>query len=37
MGYPCAIAARMVLDKEIQEEGLVLPMKKDIYKPILMR
>ncbi len=37
VGYPCAIAARMVMDKEIQEKGMVLPMKKDIYNPMIMR
>ncbi len=37
VGFPCAIAAKMVMDKEIQDKGLVLPMKKDIYKPMLLR
>ena len=37
VGYPAGIAARMVLDKEIQRKGLVLPFSKDIYKPMLMR
>ncbi len=37
VGYPCAIAARMVLDREIQDTGSILPKKKDIYKPMLMR
>ncbi|TRY81173.1 hypothetical protein TCAL_11846 [Tigriopus californicus] len=37
VGYPCAIATKMVLDKEIQKRGMVLPFSQDIYKPILMR
>lgn len=35
VGYPAAIAAKMVLDGEIQQKGVVLPISKDIYKPIL--
>ncbi|XP_035012716.2 alpha-aminoadipic semialdehyde synthase, mitochondrial isoform X2 [Hippoglossus stenolepis] len=37
VGYPTAIAARMVLDGEINTKGLVAPMTKDIYGPILAR
>ncbi|XP_068169200.1 alpha-aminoadipic semialdehyde synthase, mitochondrial [Antennarius striatus] len=37
VGYPAAIAARMLLDGEINAKGLVLPMKKDIYGPVLTR
>eukprot|EP00095_Tigriopus_kingsejongensis_P002741 maker-scaffold138_size318692-snap-gene-0.8 protein:Tk02741 transcript:maker-scaffold138_size318692-snap-gene-0.8-mRNA-1 annotation:"hypothetical protein DAPPUDRAFT_334150" len=37
VGYPCAIATKMVLDKEIQKTGMVLPFSQAIYKPILMR
>ena len=37
VGFPCAIATRMVLDKEIQRKGMVLPFTKDIYKPMLDR
>ncbi|KAM4553072.1 alpha-aminoadipic semialdehyde synthase, mitochondrial isoform 1-T3 [Fundulus diaphanus] len=37
VGYPAAIAARMVLDGEISTKGLVLPMTKDIYGPALAR
>jgi len=37
VGYPAAIAAKMVLDKEIQTPGMVRPFTKDIYKPMLMR
>ncbi|XP_047244620.1 alpha-aminoadipic semialdehyde synthase, mitochondrial [Girardinichthys multiradiatus] len=35
VGYPAAIAARMVLDGEISTKGLVVPMTKDIYGPAL--
>ena len=37
VGYPCAIATKMVLDEEIQRKGMVLPFTQDIYKPILSR
>ncbi|XP_067091599.1 alpha-aminoadipic semialdehyde synthase, mitochondrial isoform X1 [Osmerus mordax] len=37
VGYPAAIAARMVLDGEISKKGLVVPMTKDIYGPALKR
>ena len=37
VGYPTAIATQMVLDGEIQEKGIVLPLSRDIYKPILSR
>ena len=37
VGYPCAIATKMVLDGEIQKTGMVLPFSQDIYKPILSR
>ena len=37
VGFPCAIATRMVLDNEIQRKGMVLPFTKDIYKPMLDR
>lgn len=37
VGYPAAIAARMVLDGEISTKGLVVPMTKDIYGPALAR
>ncbi|XP_061578199.1 alpha-aminoadipic semialdehyde synthase, mitochondrial [Cololabis saira] len=37
VGYPAAIAARMVLDGEINERGLVVPMKKEVYGPALAR
>ena len=37
VGFPCAIATRMVLDNEIQTKGMVLPFTKDIYRPMLDR
>ena len=37
VGYPCAIATKMVLDEEIQRKGMVLPFTQDIYKPMLSR
>uniref|UniRef100_A0AAY4BA69 Alpha-aminoadipic semialdehyde synthase, mitochondrial n=1 Tax=Denticeps clupeoides TaxID=299321 RepID=A0AAY4BA69_9TELE len=37
VGYPAAIAARMVLNGEITTKGLVVPMTKDIYAPVLKR
>lgn len=37
VGYPAAIAARMVLDGEITTKGLVVPMSKEIYEPALAR
>nr|DBA31242.1 TPA: hypothetical protein GDO54_007120 [Pyxicephalus adspersus] len=37
VGYPTAIAAKMVLDGEIDGKGLVIPLTKNIYGPILER
>ncbi|KAF0040448.1 hypothetical protein F2P81_006346 [Scophthalmus maximus] len=37
VGYPAAIAARMVLDGEICSKGLVVPMTKEVYGPVLAR
>ncbi|XP_075230422.1 lysine ketoglutarate reductase/saccharopine dehydrogenase isoform X2 [Lycorma delicatula] len=37
VGLPAAIAAKMVLDGEIQEHGMVLPFTPDMYRPILSR
>jgi len=37
VGYPCAIATKMVLDGEIQRKGMVLPFSQDIYRPMLQR
>ncbi|UJR16111.1 hypothetical protein I4U23_003023 [Adineta vaga] len=35
VGLPAAIATRMLLDGEIHERGVVVPVKRTIYKPIL--
>ncbi|XP_015187447.1 PREDICTED: alpha-aminoadipic semialdehyde synthase, mitochondrial [Polistes dominula] len=37
VGYPAAIAVKMILDGEIQQRGMVLPFTPDIYRPILQR
>ncbi|KAJ7426189.1 Alpha-aminoadipic semialdehyde synthase, mitochondrial [Willisornis vidua] len=37
VGYPTAIAAKMVLDGEIVAKGMVVPLTKNIYGPILER
>ncbi|XP_057692582.1 alpha-aminoadipic semialdehyde synthase, mitochondrial-like [Corythoichthys intestinalis] len=37
VGYPAAIAARMLLDGEICSKGVLLPMSKEIYVPALKR
>uniref|UniRef100_A0A8C2K0Z9 Aminoadipate-semialdehyde synthase n=1 Tax=Cyprinus carpio TaxID=7962 RepID=A0A8C2K0Z9_CYPCA len=37
VGYPAAIAARMVLNDELTTKGLVVPMTKNIYSPLLKR
>jgi saccharopine dehydrogenase-like NADP-dependent oxidoreductase len=35
VGYPCAIAAHLVLEGVINKPGMVTPITKDIYEPIL--
>ncbi|KAG8311915.1 hypothetical protein J6590_034505 [Homalodisca vitripennis] len=37
VGLPAAIAAKMVLDGEIQEHGMVYPLTPHIYRPMLSR
>lgn len=37
VGYPAAIAAKMIVDGEIQERGAILPFSPDIYRPMLTR
>ncbi|KAF5307902.1 hypothetical protein FQR65_LT06469 [Abscondita terminalis] len=37
VGYPAAIATKMVLDGEIQERGVILPFAPEIYRTILSR
>ena len=35
VGYPCAIATKMVLDGEIQKPGMLLPFTGDIYRWVI--
>ncbi|KAH7976771.1 hypothetical protein HPB52_019157 [Rhipicephalus sanguineus] len=37
VGYPAAIAAKMILQGEIQGKGMVLPFAQEIYGPMLQR
>jgi len=37
VGYPAAIATKMLLDGEIQRKGMVLPFIPNIYQPMLKR
>jgi len=37
VGYPAAIASKMVLEGEIQNKGMVIPLQPEIYQPILSR
>lgn len=37
VGFPAAIAAKMILDGEIQHRGVVLPFTPDIYRALLTR
>lgn len=37
VGYPTAIATKMVLEDEIQSKGMVLPLAQDTYRPIVKR
>ncbi|KAK4876339.1 hypothetical protein RN001_012761 [Aquatica leii] len=37
VGYPAAIATKMILDGEIQERGVILPFTPEIYRTILSR
>ena len=37
VGYPAAIATKMILDGEIQAKGMVYPFTPDIYRPMLNR
>lgn len=37
VGYPAAIASKMVLEGEIQKKGMVMPLSPEIYQPILKR
>ena len=35
VGLPVAICAKMILTEELKEKGVTLPVKKEIYEPIL--
>lgn len=35
VGLPCAIAARLIIEKRLTEVGVQLPITKEIYDPIL--
>ncbi|KAK2187791.1 hypothetical protein NP493_154g03016 [Ridgeia piscesae] len=37
VGFPTGIAAKMILEREIQLKGTVLPFTQDIYRPMLKR
>lgn len=37
VGYPAAIATKMLLDGEIQERGVILPFAPDVFIPMLSR
>lgn len=37
VGYPAAIASKMVLEGEIQNKGMVIPLQPEIYHPMLKR
>lgn len=37
VGFPTGIAAKMILEGEIQTKGCLVPMSSDIYRPILRR
>ena len=36
VGLPVAIAAKLILNKQILERGVTLPVSKEIYTPILL-
>lgn len=37
VGYPAAIASKMVLEGEIQNKGMIVPLQPEIYHPMLKR
>lgn len=37
VGYPAAIATKMILDGEIQDRGVVLPFAPAVFMPMLSR
>lgn len=37
VGYTCAIVSHMILEGEIQREGVLRPVTKEVYRPVLKR
>jgi len=37
VGYTCAIVAHMVLEGEVRGKGLLRPVAKEVYEPVLKR
>lgn len=37
VGYPTAIATKMILDDEIQQRGVILPFAPDVFMPMISR
>lgn len=37
VGYPLGIAAKMLLDGEVQKKGVLVPVSMDLYHPLLSR
>ncbi len=35
VGLPAAIGVRMILEDKIQDRGVLIPVKKSIYEPVL--
>ena len=35
VGLPVAIAAKMILNNQLEERGVTLPVKRAVYTPIL--
>jgi hypothetical protein len=35
VGLPVAIAAKMILNGDLKEKGVTLPIRKEVYEPIL--
>lgn len=37
VGYTCGIVSHMILNGEIQRHGMLRPISKEIYRPVLQR
>jgi saccharopine dehydrogenase-like NADP-dependent oxidoreductase len=35
VGLPTAICAKLILNNQIQERGVIMPISKEIYEPVL--